>query len=209
VICYRHVYLDKETQDKGNYGGIVCAWDAGIQVFSIGQDKPSLATKLNHGKFRANGACGFVPLPPRLRFGANKLAKKVYPSIMTLHIIGGRNIPLYISKKYVEDDNTPELIKVGGKSATVSPMINKKPSSVYQRMESIAVKEAEKKNHILISTKQKDKGSVVVIDLNGTPSKDIQQKTRVVKGHGHNPIWNEVSNVFTDILLICTKVLIL
>ena len=44
-----------------------CDDHIGIPCVSLTHHLPSLATKLHHGKFRANGGCGFVPKPLVLR----------------------------------------------------------------------------------------------------------------------------------------------
>jgi hypothetical protein len=65
-----HIFTDKQVQIDASYGRMVQLWDAGVPCLSLCHHYPSLATKLHHGKFRANGGCGFVPKPRGLRGGA-------------------------------------------------------------------------------------------------------------------------------------------
>lgn len=168
---------------KSSYGDIVSAWDEGVQTVAICHEAPSLATKLHHGRFRANGGCGFVPLPARLRSTtSSQTSLKPLPSVVTIHIIGGRNIPLYVASKYYDDGDKLR------KSASNGNVLRKQ-SSVFQRLESLAINNLSQNK---ITSKQKDKGSIVVINLNGNTTSDIQQQTKIVLDHGHHPVWNEV-----------------
>ena len=87
---FTYIYMDRTTKSFGSYGGMVTAWDCGVSLVSCCHDESSLGTKINHGRFRANGMCGYVLKSPRHRFPGK--FEPLNPTILTLHVISGINL---------------------------------------------------------------------------------------------------------------------
>lgn len=85
--------MDSVTKSYGAYGGICAAWDCGVSMASICREYPSLGTKIIHGKFRENGACGFVLKPEKFRFPSTERPVVSVPLTLAVHIISGQELP--------------------------------------------------------------------------------------------------------------------
>lgn len=99
LLCTNsHVFMDTQTKVDSDlaYGHMVQLWDSGVPCISLCHHFPSLATKLHHGKFRANGGCGFVPKPLSLR-GVQQddedEADEENAYVLLLHVISGQELP--------------------------------------------------------------------------------------------------------------------
>ena len=87
-----HVFMDDQVKVDGSFGRMVQLWDTGVPCVSLCHHLPSLATKLNHGKFRANGGCGFVPKLADLReAGTDMDEDEAY--VLVVHVISGQELP--------------------------------------------------------------------------------------------------------------------
>lgn len=98
--------MDSQTKSFGSYGGICSAWDCGVSMVSVCREYPSLGTKINYGKFRQNGSCGYVLKPEKYRFrpttesqvsssglGSGTSMLSLSNSTLILHIISGQELP--------------------------------------------------------------------------------------------------------------------
>jgi hypothetical protein len=204
---FTYIYMDQNTKKFGSYGGIVNAWDCGISMVSLCHDYPSLGTKINSGKFRQNGNCGFVLKPERCREPISSSGAGVDdespPLMLTLHIISGKDLPVPKMTETTQEfysplpnsngyPHSPSLIASGKKSYSrqYTEQDNKSADSRIIRSETHDLNSAG--GGAGGSGRIRSKGYSVGIDLNGATCDDIQNKTRSIKRHGRSPYWNEV-----------------
>lgn len=87
------VYPAASRVNSSNYDPMV-AWNAGAQVVALNWQEHDVGMLLNHGRFLANNACGYVPRPAL----ATTNSGAVHPpaaacGYLTLHILAGARLP--------------------------------------------------------------------------------------------------------------------
>jgi Ca2+-binding EF-hand superfamily protein len=96
---FSRVYPAGSRVDSSNYDPTF-AWNAGCQIVALNYQTPGRSMQLNRGRFRQNGACGYVLKPAVMRdpnsaydVNAKKPAKGVLRKTITVRVISGQNLP--------------------------------------------------------------------------------------------------------------------
>lgn len=76
--------------DSSNYNPIL-AWSQGCQLVALNFQTPDAYLRLNDGRFRENGGCGYVLKPTSLMVNDNFDSE--IPIIMTIRMLGGSCLP--------------------------------------------------------------------------------------------------------------------
>lgn len=87
------VYPAASRVNSSNYDPTV-AWNAGAQVVALNWQEHDVGMQLNHGRFLANNACGYVPRPA-LATSASGAVKPPAAECgyLTLHVLAGARLP--------------------------------------------------------------------------------------------------------------------
>jgi hypothetical protein len=199
---FTYIYMDHTTKKFGSYGGMVNAWDCGISLVSLCHEFPSLGTKINSGRFRENGNCGYILKPERYRDDAQPASAAVEetpPLMLTIHIISGKDLPFPKTLDSAPDSSPYPPVRAEQKTPTSLsrgysvdyPIENKTADTRIVQTQTYDLNSIqETPNHTTNPTRSK--GFSVMIDLNGATCDDAQNKTRSIKRHGRSPYWNEV-----------------
>lgn len=91
-------YPSLNRVDSSNYSPM-SAWSAGCQLVAINLQTPDYARRLNDGRFRENGGCGYIPKPPVVN-GAQVAAPQ--PFIIYIKVLAGYCLPKPKGKKQGE-----------------------------------------------------------------------------------------------------------
>lgn len=86
------VYPAASRVNSSNYDPTV-AWNAGAQVVALNWQEHDAGMRLNHGRFLANNACGYVPRPALAVKGAAVHPPAAACGYLTLHVLAGARLP--------------------------------------------------------------------------------------------------------------------
>lgn len=86
------VYPAASRVSSSNYDPTV-AWNAGAQVVALNWQEHDAGMRLNHGRFLANNACGYVPRPRLTTKGPAVHPPSAECGYLTLHILAGARLP--------------------------------------------------------------------------------------------------------------------
>ena len=89
------IYPSGRRLDSSNYSPIL-AWSLGCQLVALDLQMPDYARRLNDGRFKENGGCGYVPKPRSL---TTPDASSPSPLILYIKVICGSCLPKPKGKK--------------------------------------------------------------------------------------------------------------